>query len=286
LPKLDGPVTGEVMASANSDSRPPTPDPLPSDSRPPTPDPLPSDSPPPTPDPLLEVTALSTGYSGLQVLWDVDLAVRRGESVALIGANGAGKTTLLRAIVGLLPGWGGTIRFRGRELGALPPHQRVAAGMVMVPEGRQLFAGLTVHENLLMGAFGRADGKSAIMADLGRVEALFPILHDRQRQLAGHLSGGEQQMCAIGRALMARPQLLLIDELSLGLAPVVVDRLIEAICEIHYDGLTLLIVEQDVGNALTMAERGYVLESGRIVLAGQREALLADARVQESFIGI
>jgi branched-chain amino acid transport system ATP-binding protein len=274
------------MASANSDSRPPTPDPLPSDSRPPTPDPLPSDSPPPTPDPLLEVTALSTGYSGLQVLWDVDLAVRRGESVALIGANGAGKTTLLRAIVGLLPGWGGTIRFRGRELGALPPHQRVAAGMVMVPEGRQLFAGLTVHENLLMGAFGRADGKSAIMADLGRVEALFPILHDRQRQLAGHLSGGEQQMCAIGRALMARPQLLLIDELSLGLAPVVVDRLIEAIGEIHRDGLTLLIVEQDVGNALTMAERGYVLESGRIVLAGQREALLADARVQESFIGI
>jgi branched-chain amino acid transport system ATP-binding protein len=259
---MDGPVTGDTPASASSDSRPPT------------------------PDSLLEVTALSTGYSGLQVLWDVDLAVRRGESVALIGANGAGKTTLLRAMVGLLPGWRGTIRFRGRELGALPPHERVAAGMVMVPEGRQLFAGLTVRENLLMGAFGRADGKAAIVADLERVEALFPILHERQRQLAGHLSGGEQQMCAIGRALMARPELLLIDELSLGLAPVVVDRLIEAIGEIHRDGLTLLIVEQDVGNALTMAERGYVLESGRIVLAGQREALMADARVQESFIGI
>jgi branched-chain amino acid transport system ATP-binding protein len=236
--------------------------------------------------PLLDVSGLSTGYGGVQVLWSVDLAVGRGESVALIGANGAGKTTLLWALAGLLPVWQGSIRFGDRDLGRLPPHRRVTAGMVLVPEGRQLFAGLTVQENLLMGAFGRADDRSAIADDLERVEALFPILRERRQQLAGLLSGGEQQQCAIGRALMAKPELLLIDELSLGLAPVVVERLIEAIDEIHRAGLTLLIVEQDVGNALIMAERGYVMESGRIVLAGPREALLVDPKVQESFIGI
>jgi branched-chain amino acid transport system ATP-binding protein len=246
----------------------------------------PTDSRLPTPDSLLEVAGLSTGYAGVQVLWEVDLAVGRGESVALIGANGAGKTTLLRTLAGLLPAWEGSMQFQGRDLTTLPAHRRVVAGMVMVPEGRQLFAGLTVRENLLMGAFGRSDDKSAIIEDLEWVETLFPVLRDRQRQLAGHLSGGEQQQCAIGRALMARPELLLIDELSLGLAPVVVDRLMDAIAEIHRRGLTLLIVEQDVGNALTMAQRGYVLESGRIVLAGGREALLADPKVQESFIGI
>ena len=237
-------------------------------------------------EPLLEVEGISTGYSGVQVLWDVSLSVRRGESVALIGANGAGKTTLLRALAGLLPVWQGGVRFRNRDLTGLPPHRRVGEGIVMVPEGRQLFSGLTVRENLLMGAFGRNDRGPALEADLERVEALFPILRERRKQLAGHMSGGEQQQCAIGRALMAKPELLLIDELSLGLAPVIVDRLIEAIDEIHRGGVTLLIVEQDVGNALTMAERGYVIESGRIVLEGGREALLADPKVQESFIGI
>ena len=236
--------------------------------------------------PLLEVRRLSTGYGGVQVLWGVDLQVRPGESVALIGANGAGKTTLLRALAGLLPAWDGEVLFEGRNLAGLPPHRRVSEGMVMVPEGRQLYPGLTVRENLLMGAYARRDNRAAIQADLERVEELFPILRERQRQLAGHMSGGEQQQCAIGRALMAKPRLLLIDELSLGLAPVIVDRLIEAVQSIHAEGLTLLIVEQDVGNALTMAERGYVLESGRIVLEGSREALLADRKVQESFIGI
>lgn len=238
------------------------------------------------PDTLLEVAGLSTGYGGLQVLWGVDLEVARGESVALIGANGAGKTTLLRALAGLLPTWEGTVRLNSQVLGTLPPHRRVSAGMIMVPEGRQLFPGLTVRENLQMGAFGRQDDRFAIAADLERVETLFPILRERQRQLAGHLSGGEQQMCAIGRALMGRPELLMIDELSLGLAPVIVDRLIEAIAEVRKTGLTLLIVEQDVGNALTMAERGYVIESGRIVLADSRDDLLANPKVQESFIGI
>jgi branched-chain amino acid transport system ATP-binding protein len=236
--------------------------------------------------PLLEVRALATGYQGLQVLWGVDLVVRQAEAVALIGANGAGKTTLLRALSGLLPAWEGEILWRGQSLAGLPPHRRVEAGIVLVPEGRQLFAGLTVRENLLMGAYSRRDGRAALQADLERVETLFPILRERRQQLAGYLSGGEQQQCAIGRALMAKPDLLLIDELSLGLAPVIIERLIETIQTIHAGGLTLLIVEQDVGNALTMAPRGYVIESGRIVLEGSRQALLADRRVQESFIGL
>ncbi len=235
--------------------------------------------------PLLGVRALETGYGQVQVLWGVDLEVRSGEAVALIGANGAGKTTLLRAIAGQLPAWTGLVELEGQDLGPVPAHLRVGHGVVMVPEGRQLFAGLTVRENLLMGAFARSD-KAEIDRDLERVETLFPVLSERRGQLAGHMSGGEQQMCAIGRALMSRPRVLLIDELSLGLAPVVVDRLIEAIAEIRRDGVTLLIVEQDVTNALTMAERGYVVESGQITLAGSREALLADPRVQESFIGI
>ncbi len=235
--------------------------------------------------PMLEVDRLTGGYGPIQVLWDVSLHVREGESVALIGANGAGKSTLLRAIAGQAKVWTGAVRFQGRDLVPAPTHERVSAGIVMVPEGRQLFPGLTVRENLLMGAYARRDGDN-IERDLQWVRALFPQLKERDAQLAGHMSGGEQQMCAIGRALMSRPRLLLIDELSLGLAPVIVDRLIEAIEEIRRRGVTLLIVEQDVMNALTMAERGYVLESGRIVLAGSREALLGDRRVQESFIGI
>jgi branched-chain amino acid transport system ATP-binding protein len=158
--------------------------------------------------------------------------------------------------------------------------------MAMAPEGRQLFAGMTVWENLLMGAYARTDGPAAIERDLAWVETLFPRLKERRHQLAGTLSGGEQQMCAVGRALMARPRLLLIDELSLGLAPVVVDRLIEALQEVRRAGVTLLLVEQDVENALTLAERGYVLESGRISLAGTRDALLHDPQVREAFIGI
>ena len=240
---------------------------------------------PALPEPLLAVRALETGYAGVQVLWGVDLEVGAGESVALIGANGAGKTTLLRAIAGQLPSWAGRVELEGIDLGPLAAHRRVGRGLVMVPEGRQLFAGMTVRENLLMGAFSRSDDEQ-IGADLTRLEALFPQLAERRGQLAGHLSGGEQQMCAIGRALMSRPRVLLIDELSLGLAPVIVDRLIEAIAEIRRDGVTLLIVEQDVANALLMAERGYVMESGRITLAGPRDQLLADPRVRESFIGI
>ena len=235
--------------------------------------------------PILEAAAISTGYGGIQVLWDTSLTIRSGESVALIGANGAGKSTLLRTLAGQLKPWAGAVHFEGRHVTQMPAHDRVKAGMVMVPEGRQLFAGLTVRENLLMGAYAR-DDRSGVEQDLERVRDLFPRLKERDTQLAGHMSGGEQQMCAIGRALMSRPKLLMIDELSLGLAPVIIDRLIEAIQEVHRRGVTLLIVEQDVGNALTMAERGYVIESGRITLEGSRDMLMQDKRVQESFIGI
>jgi branched-chain amino acid transport system ATP-binding protein len=236
--------------------------------------------------PLLALEGVCSGYGRIQVLWGVSLTVYRGEAVALLGANGAGKTTLLRTIVGQLPLWDGALRFEGHDVAHLPPHRRVAAGMAMAPEGRQLFAGMTVWENLLMGAYARTDGPAAIERDLAWVETLFPRLKERRHQLAGTLSGGEQQMCAVGRALMARPRLLLIDELSLGLAPVVVDRLIEALQEVRRAGVTLLLVEQDVENALTLAERGYVLESGRISLAGTRDALLHDPQVREAFIGI
>lgn len=239
----------------------------------------------PDPAPLLAVRGLSAGYGPVQVLWEVNLSVQPGESVALIGANGAGKTTLLRALAGQAKLWGGAVLFDGQDLARVAAHDRVKAGMVMVPEGRQLFPGLTVRDNLLMGAYTRND-REGIAQDLERVLTLFPRLKERDAQLAGHMSGGEQQMCAIGRALLSRPRLLLIDELSLGLAPVVVDRMIEAVEEIHATGVTLLIVEQDVGNALTMASRGYVMESGHIVLEGSRDMLLHDRRVQESFIGI
>ncbi len=235
--------------------------------------------------PALEVQGLAAGYGAIQVLWGINLVVHQGEAVALIGANGAGKSTLLRAIAGQVRLSGGSVRLAGQSIAHVPAHERVQRGMVMVPEGRQLFPGLTVRENLLMGAYTR-DDQGEIARDLQRVWTLFPRLRERDTQLAGHMSGGEQQMCAIGRALMARPRLLLIDELSLGLAPVVVDRLIEAIDEIHRSGVTLLIVEQDVGTALTMASRGYVMESGHMVLEGDRAMLLSDRRVQESFIGI
>lgn len=228
---------------------------------------------------------ISTGYGPAQALWDVDVTVAHGEAVALIGANGAGKTTLLRAIAGQLPLWNGQVTFKGNDLAGSAAYQRVEAGVVMVPEGRRLFSGLSVRENLLMGAYSRSNDVE-IQEDLQWVYSLFPQLHERRKQLGGHLSGGEQQMCAIGRALMARPRLLMIDELSLGLAPVIVDRLTKVLGEIHDEGITLLIVEQDVATALDMSQRGYLIENGRITLEGSKDDLLNDPRVQASFLGI
>jgi branched-chain amino acid transport system ATP-binding protein len=238
------------------------------------------------PPPLLEVLDLEVAYGGVQVLWGITLAVGRAEAVALIGANGAGKTTLLRAISGTVPARRGAVRLGGRDVTALPSNRRVALGIAHVPEGRQLFAGMTVRENLLMGAYSRTDGGRTVAADLDRVFDLFPVLAERQRQLAGTLSGGEQQMCAIGRGLMARPALLLIDELSLGLAPVMVDRLVEGVRAIHRTGTTLLLVEQDVAIALDMARRAYVIANGRIVLEGESRAVLESDLVREAYLGI
>jgi len=235
---------------------------------------------------LLQVEALDVAYDDVQVLWAVSLEVRRGEIVALIGSNGAGKTTLLRAISGVVPARRGQVRLRGQDVTAMPPDGRVRSGMAHIPEGRQLFSGMTVRENLLMGAYTRRDGRAELAADLERVFGLFPALRDRHTQLAGTLSGGEQQMCAIGRGLMMRPDLLLIDELSLGLAPVVVDRLVEALRAVHAAGATVLLVEQDVLTALEVAERGYVIANGRVALSGSSAELGATDLVREAYLGL
>ena len=240
---------------------------------------------PPAGEKLLEVRELSSGYGEVQILWDVSLEVRRGEVVALIGANGAGKTTLLYTLSQLVKPRKGSIVFAGRDLTRARPEEVVAAGIVHVPQGRRLFPGLTVRENLLQGAYPRRDA-AGIEEDLEWVFGLLPRLRDRTGQMAGRLSGGEQQMCAIGRGLMSRPRLLLIDELSLGLAPLVVDHLLDLISQINRKGTTVLLVEQDVQVALEHAHRGYVLETGRIVQASSAAELLDDPRIRQAYLGL
>lgn len=237
--------------------------------------------------PLLEVHGLSSGYGETQVLWDISLDVLRGEVVALVGANGAGKSTLLTTISGLLPSWTGMIAFAGRDITRERAERIVKLGLAQVPQGRRLFGGLTIEENLRLGAYtNRAGSASAIAADLERVYTFLPKLRERRRQLAGSLSGGEQQMCAIGRGLMARPDLLLIDELSLGLAPNIVDDLLAAIDNIHrQEHLSFLLVEQDVQIALERATRAYVIESGRIVLSGSAADLLKSEEIRMAYLG-
>jgi branched-chain amino acid transport system ATP-binding protein len=236
---------------------------------------------------LLEVRGLDTGYGETQVLWDISLEVLRGEVVALVGANGAGKSTLLTAISGLLPSWKGTIVFAGRDITHHRAERIVKLGLAHVPQGRRLFGGLTIEENLRLGAYtNRAGSAKAIAADLERVYTFLPKLGERRSQLAGSLSGGEQQMCAIGRGLMARPELLLIDELSLGLAPNVVDDLLAAIDNIHrQEQLSFFLVEQDVQIALERAHRAYVMESGRIVLSGSAADLLKSEEIRMAYLG-
>ena len=234
---------------------------------------------------LLRVEGLSAGYGDVQVLWDVSLSVAQGEMVALIGSNGAGKTTLLRVLSGLLRPRQGHVVFDGHDTTRWSSDAIVGAGIAQVPQGRRLFQGLTVRENLMMGAYRRNDGVE-VPRDLERVYELFPILRERSGQAAGALSGGEQQMCAIGRALMTRPRLLLVDELSLGLSPVAVDRLFEVIDQIHAEGTTTLIVEQDVQVALEHADRGYVLENGHMALSGPSADLLRSPDIQRAYMGI
>jgi branched-chain amino acid transport system ATP-binding protein len=237
------------------------------------------------PQPLLQLAGLCSGYGDVQILWDVALDVLPGEVVALIGANGAGKTTLLRTISQLNQPWRGAIRFDGHDLTHAGTNAAVAAGIVQVPQGRRLFAGLTVRENLLQGAYLRRD-HAVVQQDLAQVIELLPRLGERLNQLAGRMSGGEQQMCAIGRGLMSRPRLLMIDELSLGLAPLVVDNLLNLIDTINRQGTTVLLVEQDVQVALEHADRAYVLETGRIVKTGPAAELSDDPAIKQAYLGL
>jgi branched-chain amino acid transport system ATP-binding protein len=232
---------------------------------------------------MLEVRGLTVAYGGINAVKGVDLEVRQGEMVALIGANGAGKTTTLKAICGLLH-HGGSVRLKGEDVGGRPAHELVERGLSLVPEGRGVFGRLTVQENLAMGAYVRRD-RQAVRADLDRAFGLFPRLAERRTQTAGTLSGGEQQMLAIGRALMSRPALLLLDEPSMGLAPMMVEKIFETVRMVSREGVTVLLVEQNAKLALEASHRGYVMESGLLALAGESAALLADPQVRQAYLG-
>lgn len=235
---------------------------------------------------LLETRKLNIGYGDIQVLWDIHLRIDEGEIVALAGSNGAGKTTLFKALLGVLKPLSGEILFEDKNISSLRPYQRVPLGVSLVPEGRELFYWMEVEENILMGAYVRSDA-NGIRKDLEWIYSLFPVLYERKHQQAGTLSGGEQQMCAIARGLMANPKLLLLDELSLGLAPVMVDRLVHAIREIHrLRKISIFLVEQDVQTAFELASRGYVIETGKIIAADISENLLKDNRIREAYLGI
>ncbi len=235
---------------------------------------------------LLSVERLAVAYGDSRVLWDVGFDMAEGEIVALVGANGAGKTTLLRALTGLVPVRAGQMRFAGADLNPLKPYERARRGIAMVPEGRRLFAGLTVRQNLKLGATARPS-REGEDDDLAFIFKLFPELVRLEGRLAGLMSGGEQQMCAIGRALMARPSLLLIDEMSLGLAPVIVDRIADAVRQVNRErGITVLLVEQDVGLALEIATRGYVLDTGRITIDGPADDLLRREDIRAAYLGL
>jgi branched-chain amino acid transport system ATP-binding protein len=235
---------------------------------------------------LLAVEGVAAGYGEIRVLWGVDLSVEAGEIVALIGSNGAGKSTLLRTISGLIPASEGRIAFADADITARPPDEIVAAGIIHVPEGRRLFAGMNVRENLLMGAYHRRDGAAAIRRDLDVAFAMFPRLYERRLQDASTLSGGEQQMCAIARGLMAAPRLLMIDELSLGLAPRIVEELGEALARINATGLSILLVEQDVLTALDLSHRAFVMVSGRVTLSGPSKSLADNPFIREAYLGV
>ena len=232
---------------------------------------------------MLEAIGLEVHYGGIAAVKGISFAVEAGETVALIGANGAGKTSTLKALARLLPARG-QLRLMGEDIAALPPHALIGRGLALVPEGRGVFARLSVAENLAMGAYSRDDG-AAIARDLEQTYALLPRLAERRGQLAGTLSGGEQQMLALGRALMGRPRLLLLDEPSMGLAPLMVQKVFETIAAVAATGVTILLVEQNARLALATASRGYVMESGRISLADSAAALLADERVRQAYLG-
>jgi branched-chain amino acid transport system ATP-binding protein len=233
--------------------------------------------------PLLKITGLKVAYGGIQAVKGVSFEVNPGELVSLIGANGAGKTTTLKAVTGTQSIADGQIEFMGKSIKGQGPWDLVRQGLVMVPEGRGTFTRMTITENLQMGAFVRDDGE--IEADIEKVFDRFPRLRERRAQLAGTMSGGEQQMLAMGRALMARPKVLLLDEPSMGLSPIMVDKIFETIAEVHAGGTTVLLVEQNASRALGLADRGYVMESGEITMTGPAKALLSDPKVRAAYLG-
>jgi branched-chain amino acid transport system ATP-binding protein len=232
---------------------------------------------------LLKVTGLKVAYGGIQAVKGVSFEVREGELVSLIGANGAGKTTTLKAITGTQSVAAGDIELMGKSIKGQGAWELVGQGLVMVPEGRGTFTRMTITENLLMGAFVRND--KDIEADIDKVFTIFPRLKERRAQLAGTMSGGEQQMLAMGRALMARPKVLLLDEPSMGLSPIMVDKIFEVVADIHSRGTTVLLVEQNASRALDLANRGYVMESGEVTMSGDAKALLNDPKVRAAYLG-
>jgi branched-chain amino acid transport system ATP-binding protein len=234
---------------------------------------------------VLEIQALSAGYGSVQILRDVSLSVGAGEIVTLVGSNGAGKSTLLNTVCGIVRPSGGRVRLDGTDITGRPSEAIVGLGITQVPEGRRLFPTMTVRENLILGAYRRRDGHG-IARDLAWIFELFPILEQRQRQPAGSMSGGEQQMCAIGRGLMAKPRLLILDELSLGLAPIMLDTLVDALEKVHGEGMTIFLVEQDVATAFDLASTGYVLENGHVVLSGPTKDLRSDPHVKKAYLGL
>jgi len=234
---------------------------------------------------VLEVADLASGYGEVQILWGVNLALEKGKLTTLVGSNGVGKTTLLRTIMGLLRATQGTVTFAGQDVTRLAPHARANLGLVLVPEGRQLFTEMTVYENLEMGAFSKR-AQAHLQENLEKVYTLFPRLHERRSQKAGTLSGGEQQMVAVGRGLMAAPEILILDELSLGLSPLLALNLFESLLTLKKSGLTMLLVEQNVQMALAVSDYGYVLAEGRVQLQGEARSLLHNEEVQRTYLGI
>jgi branched-chain amino acid transport system ATP-binding protein len=234
-------------------------------------------------DPILEVRELQVAYGGIRAVKGISLEVRSGELVSLLGANGAGKTTALKAITALQPVAAGDVLYLGQSIRNLGPWDLARAGLVMVPEGRGTFTRMSIEENLLMGAYLRSDGQ--VGDDMRRVFSLFPRLEERRNQLAGTMSGGEQQMLAIGRALMARPRLLLLDEPSMGLSPIMVETIFRVVATVHREGIPILLVEQNAARALSVADRAYVMDSGEILMQGGAEALLNDPKVRAAYLG-
>ena len=237
-------------------------------------------------DALLKIEGVTSGYGDVQVLWGVDLDVPEGEIVCIVGSNGAGKTTLLRTVSGLVTATGGRVTFDGHDITGASSDVVLGLGIAQVPEGRRLFKGLSVRDNLMLGAYLRTDSKAEIQCDLEFVCSVFPILQERFKQDATTLSGGEQQMCAIARAIMARPKLMMIDELSLGLAPTAVERLGDALLEINRNGISILLVEQDILTAFELAQHGFVVESGKVTISGKTDELADNEDIRRAYMGM